>query len=90
MVKKWHVYITIIAMVSGILIVGLFRTNKATQEATANNKTDNLIAIIEQQENEIASLEETIANLRKQISAIQEEQVKVKHFLKTLTLIEKV
>jgi uncharacterized protein YlxW (UPF0749 family) len=76
MVKKWHVYITIIAMVSGILIVGLFRTNKATQEATANNKTDNLIAIIEQQENEIASLEETIANLHKQISAIQEEQVK--------------
>jgi len=76
MIKKWHVYITIIAMVSGILIVGLFRTSKATQEATANNKTDNLISIIEQLENEITSLEETIANLHEQINTIQEEQVK--------------
>jgi uncharacterized protein YlxW (UPF0749 family) len=74
MVKKWHFYITAITLISGILIVSLFRTNKAVQEASANDKTDNLISIIEQQENDINTLEETIANLHEQIAAIQEDQ----------------
>lgn len=75
MIKKWHVYITVIALISGILIVSLFRTNKTVQEAATDNKTDNLIAVIEEQENDIASLEETIASLHQQISEIQEKQV---------------
>jgi len=75
MIKKWHVYITAIALISGILIVGLFRTSRTIKEANANDKTDNLIAIIEEQEKDIESMEETIADLHKQISEIQNEQV---------------
>ena len=61
MIKKWHVYLLLISLVSGFLGVSLIRANQAMQAAQADDKTYNLISIIEQQENEIASLEESIA-----------------------------
>lgn len=75
MIKKWHVYLLLISLVSGFLGVSLIRANQAMQAAQADDKTYNLISIIEQQENEIASLEESIAELHEKIEAAQSEQV---------------
>ncbi|MDS1029319.1 DUF881 domain-containing protein [Bacillota bacterium LX-D] len=77
MVKKWHLFLSLVCLISGILIVTLFRvhdTISAEAENTNNNK-DSLIPVINQLEKENHSLEQNIDDIRQKIDAAQKAQI---------------
>ncbi|WP_227764521.1 DUF881 domain-containing protein [Zhaonella formicivorans] len=75
MVKKWHLYLTVICLISGVLLITLFKTQQAVRAEAASKKANNLISVIDGLEKETDALEEKIAALREQIDAIQKEQI---------------
>lgn len=75
MIKKWHIYLTLVCVISGMLLVSLVRTQQASKASAANNKTSTLISVIEQLEKDTLDLEQQIDDLRKKIDAAQQEQI---------------
>lgn len=75
MVKKWHAWLTIICLVSGLLMVTLFKTHQSLQAEAANSKSNYLISVIEELETETEGLEQQIERLHQLIDEARKEQV---------------
>lgn len=74
MIKKWHVWLTVICLVSGLLMVTLFKTHQSLQAEATTRKNDTLISIIEDLEKETESLEQRIKDLHQLIDEARKKQ----------------
>ena len=75
MTKKWPFTLTLVAFLSGILLVSVILTNKATESNAATNPNADLIEIINRIEEETEILEEAFEKRRGQIEKTHEEQL---------------
>lgn len=75
MSKRWQFTLTLVAFLSGLLLVSLILTNQAAQSNAAKNPNADLIEIINRIEAETELLEETVEKRRAQIEQTQEQQL---------------
>lgn len=77
MSKRWHLSLTVVSLISGILLMSLIITNQTARSEAVESSNEDLIEIINRIEEETIAMEELIEDKRKRIDQLREKQVNV-------------